>query len=317
MRNLSILRRPDLLGSAPAEVPHVSVLIPARNEAKRITPTLLSVLQQDYPRFEIIILDDASTDATSQVVMNLINGVGNARLMSSAEDVPDGWLGKSWACQRLAAAAHGSILIFLDADVRLTPDAISRSVDLMLTSGLDVMCPFPRQTATTLLGRLVQPLLQWSWLTTLPLDVAETSRQPSLTAGNGQFLLITKAMYDGIGGHEAVRAEILEDINLVRRVKAAGGRGGVVDGSDIAQCTMYRTDRELIEGYGKSLWSAFGSTAGAVMVNLLLFMVYVLPAGFWFHHDKATRHRAVTATLSATAGRILINRSLNQAPAPK
>lgn len=312
-RNLSIIRNPRIATPvADNFAPRVSVLLPARNEAARITPTLKSVLEQDYPNFELIVLDDASTDATAQVVMNLLNGHHNARLIESFEDVPSGWLGKPWACHRLSAAATGDILVFIDADVLITPDALSCAVALFLESQLDVMCPYPNQRMNTLAQRLVQPLLQWSWLTTLPLDIAETSSRPSLTAANGQLLLVSRAMYQRMRGHEAVKSEVLEDINFVRAVKAAGGRGGVVDGSAIALCNMYDTDDEMVNGYTKSLWNAFGSPIGAFAVNALLFTVYVLPLSLMLHRDSRTRSRALTAYLAATAGRMLINTRLRQ-----
>ena len=313
LRNLTLLRRPNLShDTAPTHTPLISVLIPARNEARRITPTLTSVLKQDYPNLEIIILDDASEDATAQIVMNLINGDKRARLISSREELPAGWLGKPYACHRLSAAASGELFIFLDADVVLTPDAISLAYDLFSSSSLDVMCPYPQQLMNTGLQRIVQPLLQWSWMTMLPLDLAETSSRGSLTAGNGQFLMISAAMYVQAGGHQAIRSKVIEDIELVRNVKAAGGRGGVVDGTDIAQCSMYETSEELIEGYSKSLWSAFGSINGARAISGLLFTVYVLPLVLLLSPHRPTRRRAAIALLSAAMGRALVNSRMKQ-----
>jgi len=313
VRNLSIIRNPRNAASEhETPVPLISILLPARNEAARITPTIKSVLQQDYPNIEFLILDDASSDATSQVVMNLINGHPHARLIHSADSVPAGWLGKPWACHRLAQEATGEILVFIDADVMLSADAMSCAVALLRESALDVMCPYPNQQMNTVAQRLVQPLLQWSWLTTLPLDIAETSTRPSLTAANGQLLLVTRAMYDRMGGHASVKQEVLEDINFVRVAKAHGGRGGVVDGSAIALCNMYDTDAEMVNGYTKSLWNAFGSGAGAFAVNATLFSVYVLPVALMLSKDSRTRSRALTALIAAAAGRATINHKLRQ-----
>ena len=311
MRNLTILKDPRRAPESMAK-PRVSILCPARNEAKRISPTIQSVLHQTYSDIEFLILDDASTDATSQVVMNLINGHPYARLMTSNSEPPTHWLGKPWACHRLAHEATGDVLLFIDADVELTPDAVERMVDLFTQHQLDVMCPYPQQTTHTFLQELVQPLLQWSWLTTLPLDVAETSPRPSLTAGNGQLLMVTRSMYEKIGGHECVKDEVLEDINLVRHVKANGGKGGVVDGSSIARCSMYESDIEMIDGYSKSLWKAFGSPVAGIAVNTILFVVYVLPVLLIFSPDRSTRFRAALAWLSASVGRWLIAQRLRQ-----
>jgi Glycosyl transferase family 21 len=125
--------------------------------------------------------------------------------------------------------------------------------------------------------RLVQPLLQWSWLTFLPLRLAERSPRPSLSAANGQFLAVRRAAYDRAGGHAAVRDAVLDDIALLRAVKRAGGTGCVVDGSALASCRMYDGWAELRDGYAKSLWSAFGSPAGAAAVLGLLGLLYVVP----------------------------------------
>jgi hypothetical protein len=125
--------------------------------------------------------------------------------------------------------------------------------------------------------RLVQPLLQWSWLTTLPLRLAERSPRPSLTAATGQFLVVRRAALDRVGGFAAVRGEVLDDIAIVRAIKASGGRGGVVDGTHLATCRMYDGWPELRDGYGKSLWSAFGSKPGAVAAVAVLGLAYVVP----------------------------------------
>ncbi len=169
------------------------------------------------------------------------------------------------------------MLVFVDADVVLAPHAVAASVALLRWAALDLVSPYPRQLAVTPAERLVQPLLQWSWLTTLPLRVAERSARPSLAAANGQLLVVDAEAYRRAGGHRAVRAEMLEDVALLRAVKAAGGRGGVVDGTALATCRMYAGWPDLRDGYAKSLWSAFGSPAGAAAVVAGLAVAYVLP----------------------------------------
>src|SRR5262249_13837674 len=137
--------------------------------------------------------------------------------------LPTGWLGKPHACRQLAAAARGDVLVFLDADVRLTPGAVRRATGLLESTGLDLISPLPRQIAEAAAERLVQPLLAWSILTLLPLDVAARSRRPSLTAANGQFLVVRRAAYERAGGH--VPDSVLDDLALLRAIKRTGGRG--------------------------------------------------------------------------------------------
>jgi hypothetical protein len=163
--------------------------------------------------------------------------------------------------------------------VVLAPNAVAAAAALLRgPRALALVSAWPRQVAVGVLGRLVQPLLAWSWLTTLPVRRAERSRRPSMAVANGQFLVADAAALARAGGWQAVAGEVLDDINLARAVRAAGGRTGVADGSAVATCRMYATGRELSEGYRKSLWAAFGSPVGAAAVGTALCVVYVVPA---------------------------------------
>ncbi len=167
------------------------------------------------------------------------------------------------------------VLVFVDADVVLAPDAVAAAVALL--PGFDLVCPFPRIVAGSAGERLVQPLLQWSWLSFVPLRALERTRHPSLAAAGGQFLVVSTEGYRRAGGHAAVRDKVLEDIELARAVIRSGGRTALADGTPLASCRMYRSWRELSDGYTKSLWAAFGSRAGAVAVAAMLLALYVLP----------------------------------------
>ncbi len=274
--NLTALRVPD---QDPRPVTEkVSVLLPVRDEVRNVGRCLAAILEQvGVPDLEILVLDDGSTDGTADVARATAAGDPRVRLLEGTPP-PAGWLGKAHACARLAAEASGSVLVFVDADVRLAPHAVAATVNLLRDSGTDLVSPYPRQLARTGTERLVQPLLQWSWLTTLPIRVAETSPRPSLSAANGQLLAVDAATYRRAGGHEAVRGEVLDDIALLRAVKAVGGTGGVADGSHLATCRMYDGWADLREGYSKSLWSAFGSRLGAAVAVGGLAVLYVVPA---------------------------------------
>ncbi len=257
------------------------MLLPLRDEAHRVEAglvALLTAIDRYGDGAELVVLDDGSTDGTADVVRRVAGAHPRVRMVDGAP-LPAGWLGKPHACWQLAQTADpdSTVLAFVDADVVLAPDALAASVELMRQSGLDLVCPYPRQLAVSAAERLVQPLLQWSWLTTLPLRLAERSPRPSLSAGNGQLLVVDRFAYLRAGGHAAVRTEVLEDVALVRAVKAAGGSGGLVDGTSIATCRMYDGWPDLRDGYSKSLWSAFGSPAGAAGAMTLLATAYVLP----------------------------------------
>jgi hypothetical protein len=304
--NARLLRRP------PARTPPsrtVSVLIPARNEADRIGPCVRAVLDAAWDDLQVLVLDDGSTDQTADAVRRVAGDDPRLRVLNG-RPAPDGWLGKTWACAQLAEAADGEILMFVDADVVLAPHAVAATVGLL--DGLDVACPYPRQVAEGPLARLVQPLLQWSWLTFLPLRMAETSPRPSLTAANGQVLACTAATYAKIGGHMAVHDRVLEDLEVARAAKRAGLRAGVADGTTLATCHMYRDDRALVAGYTKSLWSAFGSPVGAAVVSALLAWLYIHPvvaaARALRGGDRTTARLAALGYVLGVAGRTVAAR---------
>jgi hypothetical protein len=296
--NTRLLRTPP---PARTVAERVSVLLPARNEAARVAPSLRALLRSDHvPDLELMVLDDESGDGTADVVRLTAGDDPRVRLLGG-RPVPPGWLGKPHACAQLAAAATGTVLVFVDADVLVRPDAIARTVTLLRDGGLDFVSPYPRQEAVTIAERLVQPLLQWSWLTFLPLRAAELSARPSLTAVNGQLLCVDAATYRRAGGHEAVRAAVLDDVALARALKRAGGRGTVADGTPLATTRMYRSWRELRDGYSKSLWAAGGTPGRSLAVAATLVVLYVLPPV-----AAAKGSRAGTlGYLGAVAGRML------------
>ena len=272
LRQLRVLPLEDRPGGAT-----VSVLVPARDEAGVIGHCLTSLRAQvGVPDLEILVLDDRSSDGTGDVVAHHVDGE-RVRLISSDAEPPSGWLGKTWACHRLAAEASGDVLVFVDADVTLAPDALRRMVSLLADGEVDAISPYPRQISVTWAERLLQPLLQWSWATLLPLGLAERSTRQSLVAANGQVLAITRDAYNDAGGHEPIRDQVIDDVALFQRLKAVGRRGALADGTDVATCHMYDGWPELRDGYTKSLWSATGSPTGAAAVVALLGLAYVAP----------------------------------------
>jgi hypothetical protein len=270
--NAALLRRPPRDAIVEETV---SVLLPLRDEAQRVAACLEALLaQRGLSEWELLCYDDESRDGTVDVVRRL--GRGCVRMIPTAP-LPEGWVGKSHACAQLAAVASGSVLVFVDADVVLTPDAIAGAVRLLRDQRLAFVSPYPRQLSGSWLERLVQPLLVWSWLTFLPVRLAARSSRPSLAAANGQLLVVDAGCYRAAGGHATVRDDVVEDIALARALVQAGGRGGFADGHAIAACRMYDGGRDLVAGYAKSLWCAFGSPAGGVTVATLLMLLGVLP----------------------------------------
>jgi hypothetical protein len=304
--NLTRLR--TLPGSAPDVSESVSILIPARNEEAHMARIVQDALAQTgIADLRVIVLDDGSTDRTAEI----LDSIDDPRLtvIHAPDDLPpEGWLGKTWACARLAEEASGSVLVFLDADVRLEPGAVAGGIHLLRSLRMDLVAPYPRIDASTALQRLVQPILTWSWATTVPLGWAETSQWSSLSAANGQFLVFDAEAYRRMGGHAAVSAEVLEDIALMRAMRTAGGRAITADGSDVSSCRMYATDQEMVDGYTKSLWDAFGSAAGSIAATTFLLGTYTLPALALASRDTSTRRWGALGYAAGVLGRELVAR---------
>jgi hypothetical protein len=269
----------------------LSVLIPARNEALRIGPTIASVLSSDgIAELEVLVLDDHSTDNTAGVVRHVARNDARLRIISG-ETLPEGWMGKPWACEQLGRIAAGSILIFVDADVVLEPSALRATVDLLNTHDLSLVSPYPKQLVGSIAERVVQPLLQWLWLSFLPLRLAERSRPVSMAAANGQLLAVTAEAWRSVGGHGSVRNEVIEDVALAKAFKSHGFRATVAEGSQVVSCRMYSGCKDLSAGYTKSLWAALPSRRAARVVGGMLAVTYLVPpvsavAGLVLRRDR-------------------------------
>jgi glycosyltransferase involved in cell wall biosynthesis len=307
--NLKLLRRAPVVADVTNRpLPRVAVLLPVRDEAPRVGPcleALLTALRRYGPAAELLILDDESSDGTYELVRALVADSARTRLFRGTP-LPPGWLGKPHACHQLAASAQPDtdVLVFIDADVVLEPDALIRTVAQLQHSGLDLVSPYPRQHADTPAERLIQPLLQWSWATLLPLRVAERSDRRSMTAANGQLLAVRADAYHRSGGHAAKPHAILDDIALLKSLKDKGFHGVVTDGTDLATCRMYESWPALRDGYSKSLWAATGSPSAAAALCAALIAVYVLPPLAWFRRPRDVVLAA--GTFAAVANRALV-----------
>lgn len=303
--NLRELRRPAPVSTDLGEP--VSVIIPARNEIAHIEATVRSVLaQHGVPNLQVIVLDDGSTDGTAEVLASIDDPRLLVISMPDAE-LPQGWLGKPYACYRASTMATGEILVFVDADVLLEPEAVASTVEHLIREGMSLVSPYPRQLAGSWLEQLVQPLVTWSWAATMPLGWARRSQRPSLSAANGQFIVMTASAYRRLDGHAAVKGDVIEDVALMRAVKRDGGLTETMDGSQIAQCRMYEGTSAVVDGYSKSLWAAFNGPVGSVAVNTLLIGAFVVPAlGMVASRDRTTRRIGTIGYSAGVLSRTLV-----------
>ena len=308
--NWAVFAAPRPRKFEPSSAPLVSVLVPARNEARRITPCLRSLLAQDYPNYEIIVLNDHSEDETARVVLELglTREKSSAHRLLEGRPLPVGWTGKGWACHQLAAAARGNYLLFTDADTVHAPESLGACVGHALDTQAALLSAWPRQETGTWSEKAVIPLVYLLLLGALPHRMLQRlQRHPeyarrmtarglaTLGAANGQYLLFRRDAYEGIGGHAAVRDHLVEDVALGRLVAARTAEGLRLvncDGSQLVSCRMYTSFPEVWEGFTKNLRAAFAESAatfwlfGALQaVGLVLPFIWVcLPwvSGRWW-----------------------------------
>jgi len=255
----------------------VAVLLPVRNEAANIVELVASLkAQTGISDLKFYFLDDGSEDETLELLKREV--AGDKRFsISSGQQLPEGWLGKPWALEQLRSEAKADYIINIDADVRLVPKAICVTINLLIDQKLDFVSPYPKQIAKSFGERMVQPLLQWSWLSTVPLRIAEKSGRASLAVANGQFFAVRESALTVVSGYSASKRAVLDDMELARTLLRNGFKGCVADGSHIATCHMYNSWAEVKAGYGKSLWSAFGSRLGSFIAIAFLFLTGILP----------------------------------------
>ena len=253
----------------------VGVLVPMRNEAENVEG-LVATLAAQEGLLHFYLLDDSSEDQTLELLQRFTKADSRFTVIKGAA-LKDKWIGKTWALQQLYEVSKEDVLVSIDADVRLSNDAINKAVTLMHGARLDFISPYPRQIAKTFAERLIQPLLQWSWLTTVPLRYAEKSGQKSMAVANGQFFVVRRSALASIGGYQSVKHAVIDDVFLARELVKNGSSGTVINGSDIAETRMYASWSQIESGYGKSLSKAFGSIFGALFVVVFLFATSIAP----------------------------------------
>ena len=240
----------------PDPPPHVSVIIPARNEARNIERCLRSVLASRYPAFDVIVVDDHSTDDTGERARTTAAADARVRVLVP-DPLPDGWFGKSWACASGAAASRGDLLLFIDADTELAPDLLVRLVNARATRDADLISVGGRQELGTFWERVVQPqvftMLLFRYGST---ERVSASKRPSDKIANGQCILVRREAYMAVGGHGAVRDKVAEDLMLAQTVFRSGRRVALVLGLDQLATRMYTSLGELIEGWRKNIYAA-------------------------------------------------------------
>jgi cellulose synthase/poly-beta-1,6-N-acetylglucosamine synthase-like glycosyltransferase len=263
----------------------VSVLIPARNEARNIEAAVTAAL--DTGAAEVVVADDDSTDATPDILRRLQEKHPRLRVVT-AGPLPKGWVGKPHACHRLAQQARQPWLLYVDADVQLRPAARAGFGELVRRFDADVVTAFPHQIMRTWAERWVVPLLHLTYVSWLPLLLIPRLRWTQILAANGQMLLVSRKAYDDLGGFAAVRSEVVDDMAFCRRAKSMGRRVLFAEGSRIGACRMYHSTREVWEGFSKNLFLGLGGRLHRLILALALYLAtFLVPPLVWWSTPTA------------------------------
>jgi glycosyltransferase involved in cell wall biosynthesis len=264
---------------APSPVntlPSASILIPARNEECGIARAIEAALANTGVELEVVVLDDHSDDRTAAVVEVLAARDARVRLVPS-EPLPDGWCGKQFACHQLAHHARYPLIVFVDADVRLAADAVSRLAAFLELSRADLISGFPRQETGTLFERLVLPLMHFLLLGYLPFFFMRMFRHAAFAAGCGQLFVTRRGAYDAVGGHAVIRDSRHDGLTLPRAYRRAGRMTDLCDATDLATCRMYENGRDLWFGLVKNAREGLAHPRAIALWTILLLGGQVLP----------------------------------------
>jgi len=239
-------------GAAPDRGIRVTICIPARNEADNIASCISAARAQTWPNLEIVVVDDRSTDDTGAVARAAADTDPRVCVVAGTEP-PEGWSGKAWACTRAAGEGSGELLVFVDADVTLHPDAIRATIAAMDARALDLFSAFGTWRLESFWEQVAIPPVGWLIRGSIDLDAVNAPGKEAAFA-NGQFIAVRREAYTKIDGHGAVRGTILDDVALATAIQRRGCRIGLVDAPWLFEVRLYRSLGAVVEGYAKNLY---------------------------------------------------------------
>lgn len=281
--NLFILRRKKYTAVADKDLPFVSVLIPARNEEHNISAVVRSLLNQDYPNYEVIVLNDSSEDNTGSILKDICTEYPQLKVLAGKELEP-GWTGKCFACKQLFEASEGSYILFTDADTVHYKNSLRYSVTSAIYRKADMLTLFPKMKMVSFAEKIIMPLLWFTVMLLLPFYFVDKKGFVKFSIGIGPFMLFKRSAYEKIGGHTAVKNAIVEDVWLARKIKECGLQLIVEDGQYMLEVRMYRNLKEIWNGFSKNIFAGFEFSSIALFsVNLLYFLLFFLPFLLFFY----------------------------------
>jgi chlorobactene glucosyltransferase len=275
----------------PEVLPLVSTIVPARNEERNIGRCAQGLVRQDYPKLELIFVDDDSVDATPDILASFAARDPRLKVVHT-QGKPSGWNGKQWACHSGAMAATGDWLCFMDADTYGEPDLIQRTLAFAEANNIDLLTLQPWYEVRGLWERIVLPSAVTALLMVYPPHKVNDPEHPMAIA-NGQFILIRRKTYRAVGGHEAVRDRMMDDFSLAEVVKSAGHRLFMADGSAVMRVRLYTNLREIRNGALKAAVEITGGWWSSVIGLVAYFLVTILPVLILFVAILANRTSAI------------------------
>ena len=267
-------RRPRL----PRRFPLVSIVVPARDEERTIGRAVSGLLAQTWPALEVVVVNDRSKDATGAILERL-SADPRLKVVTGAEP-PEGWLGKPWALHQGSRQAAGELLLFVDADVIYSPDAVTAAVAHMDETDAGLLSLLPHMEMRGFWEHVILSNLAFFAYAVLPLWAANRSKAPLLALGGGPGNLVRRAAYEAAGGHEPLRDAVIDDVGLARSIRRSGYRTEIVRADELISIRMYHGGREAVDGFTKNAFAAFHrSYAGVIGTILLGIVAHMLPYG--------------------------------------
>src|SRR5512141_1841801 len=262
----------------PANAPSISVCVPARNEARNIRACVEAILGQDYPNFEVIVLEDRSTDKTAEILRSLAAQNDKLRVINGS-DLPKGWAGKPHALFQASAAARGEWLCFVDADTFLSPRTLSSCYAKAIETKADMFTIMTFQIMGSFWEKVVMPIVMTALSVGFsPRKVNDPGSRDAIA--NGQFILIKRSVYDAIGGHERIKDQIVEDKAISEQVKWNGYRLVVADGRFVAKTRMYTSLPEMWEGWTKNIYLGLSDRPSLMLLGAFGACILLVAARF-------------------------------------
>jgi len=313
--NLWYFRRRRPSASASPEE-RISVLVPARNEEANLARCLDSLLAQSYPELEILVMDDDSTDGTWALLQGYAaRHPGRIRAFRNQE-LPAGWMGKCWACSRLAASATGRWLAFVDADTYHHPDCLRHAFQEARRRGSALVSYVPELVLGTLAERIGVPVITFAFYLLFPMGVVRWLASRFAAMAVGTFILVRRDVYERFGGHAGLRHDIVEDVAMARAVKALGEPVDLLDGTGLLYTRFYHNAREVWNGFSKAAFGAFGFSFLPYALTLIFtYALFLNPFLMLVLHPALSFYNPYFNQVAAILGlRLLLALRVRQSP---